>query len=67
MQISLAFLPTAGIEPAPPAQQVSALSITPLPLGNNHELKPPRVVSFFPSLSIPMCLRTDPLAEVQHD
>ena len=26
------LLPTAGIEPGPPAQQASALSITPLPL-----------------------------------
>ena len=28
----LTFLPTAGIKPGPPAQQASALSITPLPL-----------------------------------
>ena len=27
------LLPTAGIEPGPPTQQASALSITPLPLG----------------------------------
>ena len=28
------LLPAAGIEPGPPEQQASALSITPLPLGN---------------------------------
>ena len=33
LQLFLAFLPKAGIKPGPPAQQASALSITPLPLG----------------------------------
>ena len=47
------LLPTAGIEPGPPAQQASVLSITPLPLGKKVLLleSPKSPLNFRPILT----------------
>ena len=38
---TILIMPTAGIEPGPPTQQASGLSITPMPLASNiHNEKP---------------------------
>ena len=40
LNIATFLLPMAGIEPGPPAQQASALFITPLPIGFPKVLQP---------------------------
>ena len=37
LNIATLLMPTAGLEPGPPAQQASALSIAPLPLGYTNK------------------------------